>query len=95
MFPSDAILLARGKYSTLGAERRALLKRVQSSCSLIMTECQQVMRDAEKELPDNPDYLSAIHTLVHQVDEARADLVKVCEQMVSLRDEAWGGKEAA
>jgi len=95
MFPSDSILIARGKYSTLGAERRALLKHVQSSCSLLMDQASQIMRDAEKEPPANADHLSAALICLEQVGNARAELVKVCEQMIEIKEEAWGNKEAA
>ena len=90
MFPSDDILLARGKYATLGGERRALLKRTLSSCSLLMNECSQIMRDAEKDVPDNPDHLQAAFTCLEQASDARAELVKVCEQMAELKELAWG-----
>lgn len=95
MFPSDSILLARGKYSTLSSERRALLKRVQSSCSLLMDQASQIMRDAEKEPPVNAEHLTAAAACLEQAGNARAELVKVCEQMIPLKQEAWGEKETA
>ena len=95
MFPSDDILIARGKYSTLGAERRALLKRVQSACSLLMDQASQIMQDAEKEPPVNSEHLSAAAHCLEQAGNARAELVKVCEQMQGLKEEAWGVKEPA
>lgn len=93
MFPADHILLARGKYATLSSERRALLKRVQSSMSLVMDQASQIMRDAEKEPPANSEHLAAVANLLEQAGNARAELVKVCEQMVGLKEEAWGHKE--
>lgn len=95
MFPSDDILLARGKYSTLGAERRALLKRVQSSCSLLMDQASQIMRDAEKEPPVNASHLEAALNCLEQAGNARAELVKVCQQMGEIKEDAWGVKEPA
>ena len=94
MFPPDDILLARGKYSTLSKERRALLKRVQSSCSLLMDQCSQIMRDAEKEPPLQAIHLEAASTCLEDAGNARAELVKVCEAMLELREKAWGHKEA-
>ena len=93
MFPSDDILLARGKYSTLGSERRALLKRVHSSCSILMHQASQIMRDAEGEPPAKPEHLQAAANCLEQATEARAELVKVCEQMVELKELAWGHKD--
>jgi len=90
MFPSDDILLARGKFSTLSHERRNLLKRVQSSCSLLMDQASQIMRDAEKEPPVNDVHLSAAASCLEQAGEARLELVKVCEQMDDLKELAWG-----
>lgn len=93
MFPSDDILIARGKYSTLGSERRALLKHVQSSCSLVMDQASQIMRDAEKSPPENADHLEAALNCLEQAGNARAELVRVCEQMNEIKDKAWGNKE--
>lgn len=92
MFPADSILLARGKYATLGTERRSLLKRVQSSCTLLMDQASQIMRDAEKSPPESADHLEAALNCLEQAGNARAELVKVCEQMNELRETAWGNK---
>ena len=92
MFPADDILLARGKFSTLGAERRVLLKRVQSSCTLLMDQASQIMRDAEKEPPQQVIHLEAALTCLEDAGNARAELVKVCEAMLELREKAWGYK---
>lgn len=93
MFPADSILLARGKYATLSSERRALLKRVQSSCSLLMDQASQIMRDAEKEPPVNSDHLQAAFTCLETAGNARAELVKVCELMGEIKEDAWGVKD--
>ncbi len=93
MFPSDDILIARGKYATLGSERRALLKRIQSSCSLLVSEASQIMREAEKEHPDNPDFVTAAYTLLDTAKAAREELVKVCAAREEVKDLSWGKKD--
>ncbi len=93
MFPPDDILLARGKYSTLSKERRILLKHVQSSCSLLMDQASQIMRDAEKEPPQKSIHLEAAFTCLEDAGNARAELIKVCEAMLELREKAWGHKD--
>ena len=93
MFPADDILLARGQYATLGSERRALLKHARASCSLLMDQASQIMRDAEKSPPESADHLEAAANCLEQAGNARAELVKVCEQMNEIKDKAWGNKE--
>ena len=95
MFPADSILLARGKYATLGAARRALLKSAQAACSLLMDQASQIMRDVEQEPPCKPEHLQAAFDCLEQAGNARAELIKICEQMIELKQEAWGVKDPA
>jgi len=90
MFPAEHILLARGKYSTLGHERRELLKRIHHYCSLLINQASAIMRDSEKDLPDSKDALSNAVKYLEESGNARAELVKVCEQMIEIKDLAWG-----
>lgn len=90
MFPADPVLIARGKHATLSRERRALLKRVQVACSMLMDQTAQIMRDSEKEPPADASHLTAAATLLEDAGNARAELMAVCKQIAEIKDLAWG-----
>jgi len=88
-FPSDQVLIARGKYSTLSRERQAQLKRVQSVCNTMITATQQALRDAEAKPPESVAPLLTLEKCLDNLKDARAKLVDLCDQMIELHPLAW------
>lgn len=93
-FPSDEILIARGKYSTLGRERRAQLERASKICTTLMNACSQTLRDCEAKPPANGDPLQTIGKCLVNLTDARDKLVAICTEMEVLKVTAWDGDEA-
>lgn len=88
-FPPDPVLIARGKYSTLGRERTEQLKRVQTICQTLMQATQQALRDCEKRPPDNAEPVQTIETCLTNLRKARETLTALCLELDSLRGLAW------
>jgi len=89
MFPSDDILIARGKYSTLGKERRGQLERVQGICTTIITAAQATLRDCEQIPPVNTGPISTLETCVANLQEARETIVDLANNMQAVKPIAW------
>jgi len=89
MFPDDATLLARGKYSTLNHERRQQLERIQGICRTIMDSAGQILRDAEKIPPVDITPMETIDRCMKNLTKARTELVEVCEGLVEVKPTAW------
>lgn len=88
MFPDDATLIARGKYSTLGKERRVQLERVRVTASNLMSLCQQAMTGVQAEVAD----MKAIIDMQPRVDSLKdaGERIKVLSaDMLALKPEAW------
>lgn len=94
MYPTDDILIARGKYSTLGRERREQLERAQKVCTTIMNNTQQIMRDCEaKNGPTNGEPLETILKCHANLVKARDRLVEIHAERESLKPLAWDGTD--
>lgn len=87
-FPCDAQLIARGKYSTLGRERRSQLSRAQKVCTTLMSSCSQALRDCEATPPVNGEPLRSLDTCLKNLTDCRDKLVELCAEMESLKAEA-------
>lgn len=92
-YPDDSVLLARGKYSTLGKERRGQLERAQKICATLMSSCSQALRDCEQRPPVNGEPLKAIEKCLGNLAVCRDKLVEICTEMESLKGEAWDGTD--
>ena len=90
MFPSDEILLARGKYSTLSHERKEQLKRVQDIVSTIITSAHQVLRDCEQRPPVNAELLELLNKCMDNLKAARERLITLGLGLNEIEPDAWG-----
>jgi hypothetical protein len=87
-FPPDPVLIARGKYSTLGKERREHLERVRRTAATILGLCQQAMNGVQAEVADT----NAIEAMQAHVDSLKEDgkmIVSLGADMAILKPEAW------
>lgn len=89
-YPTDEVLLARGKYSTLGKERREQLERVQKICTTLMNTASQILRDCEKRPPENESLLPLIETCWKNLGLSRQKLTEIAKEMNELQPQAWG-----
>ena len=55
-FPEDAVLIARGKYSTINGERKQAIKELQAHMQAIMGYAGQIIRYAELRNDDDIEY---------------------------------------
>lgn len=92
-FPDDEILLARGKYSTLGRERREQLKRMAKIATTVMASCSQAMRDCEAIPPVTEEPLNTIGKCLGNFIDCRNKLVEICGDMEALKPMAWDSGE--
>lgn len=91
-FPNEEVLVARGKYSTLGAERRALLKALREDVEAVTNHSRLAMRAAE-EFKDIDDAIEESQKARSRIDQAmqRLGLLSLlCNHMEKLRPLAWG-----
>lgn len=88
-FPADDVLIARGKYSTLGKERRAQLERVQRICSQVVTEAHKTLRDCDQIPPVDESHLDTLASSVEQLKDLRAYIVALCASMQMQKELAW------
>lgn len=87
-YPSDDVLIARGKYSTLNSERRELVKGMQKDIQQLANRAHHILRD--------PDNLGYTHEQAHdcflmlQAAQQKLDrLAQIAPLMEELRPLAW------
>lgn len=93
MFPSDEVLLARGKYSTLSHERREQLKRVQGICNTIVTAAHSALRDCEGRPPSNKTHIDTLAVCLKNLGDARERLITLGLGLQELEPDAWGKEQ--
>jgi len=89
MFPSDDVLIARGKYSTLSHERRAQIQRVQKVCTNLITLSNQILTDAQKTPPESAEPLVSLEKCLASLKDARGKIVDLTSEMLALKGVAW------
>lgn len=89
MFPDEPTLIARGKYSTLGSERKKQLERVQNICNTITSAAHNTLRDCEKTPPIEGEHVQAIDKAFKNLLDARMKLIEIGKQMVDIKPTAW------
>jgi len=88
-YPADDVLIARGRYSTLGKERRAQLERVQRICSSVVTEAHKVLKDCEQIPPSDESHLQTLADYVDELKPLRAYILALCASMQTEKEMAW------
>jgi len=88
MFPSDEILLARGKYSTLSKERHEQIKRVQDICRTVQGTVPLILSDAQ-EKPPVENHLELLGKCIENLITSRERLITLSLGMNELEEEAW------
>lgn len=91
MFPTDDILIARGKHATLRREWREQVKRVQDICRTVQATAPLILAAAQDEQP------VAIKPHIFMMDKCLENLKSASERLITLnlglaelKPEAWG-----
>ncbi len=87
-YPDELVLIARGKYSTLGKARREQLERARKIVTTLINSGSQALRDCEAKPPVNGDPLNVIASCLKNLTDARDKIVELCSEMESLKVEA-------
>lgn len=90
-FPSDPVLIARGKYSTLASAKRTHLKEMRSDLETISSCASRVIR-----APDDMEFMgeqaAALSALAERVQKRVVQVAGLQTLLDDLRPIAWGGK---
>lgn len=92
-FPSDAVLIARGKYSTLNSLRRDHMRELQKRLERITNQSRVLLRFDE----NAGESIALYEALVSEVKATGAclqSLTEVQTELDLLRPEAWGKEQA-
>jgi hypothetical protein len=89
MYPDDATLIARGKLSTLSAERREQLKRVAATCDTVVRAAHQFLRDCEDMPPEDLTHIITLERCLTNMRDARERIVNLAGEMIELKPIAW------
>lgn len=90
-YPSDAILIERGKYATLRSEHRKRQRELQERMIAITDQARLLLRFDDAAEQAEPTY----QAMLRQVGETGVCLTALSELQIALnalRPAAWGGK---
>jgi hypothetical protein len=90
MYPTDDILIARGKYSTLSKERREQIERVQTIAKTIMHNANPLLADCQEKPPADTAPLKTLEACIQNATKARDRITELCGLMAELEPLAWG-----
>lgn len=93
MFPSDDILIARGKYSTLNREWHEQVKRVVDICRTLQAKAPLILSDCQLKPPVDTGPIVTITACLENLNKARERLITLSLGMAELEPEAWGEKK--
>lgn len=89
MFPDDATLIARGKFSTLMKERKEQIKRVQDICRTLQGNAALLLSDCQKKPPEDLATLEATLKAMENLKAAREKIITLSHGLIELEPEAW------
>ncbi len=92
-YPADAVLLNRGRYATLGAERRNHLKLLRDDVHAITTYCRTILNAAQEPNERTTFVQEEVQLCEERLRAAKlrvAALAVIEPQLEALRPLAWG-----
>jgi hypothetical protein len=89
MYPDEATLIARGKYSTLSKERRKQLERAREICTSITTASHAALRDCEHQPPEENGPVLTVEKCLANLKDTRERLTALSKEMIELQPIAW------
>lgn len=90
-YPDETILLARGKYSTLGRERKEQIERAHKICTTLMNSCAAALKDCQAAPPVNSGLLDAMKKCLENLETARDKITELDLERATLKPLAWDG----
>ena len=88
-FPDDATLLARGKYATLGSERRKRMKELRERMAAVTDQARVMLRFDEDAKDAGPTF-EAMQRQMERTGECLTELSALQIEMDALKPDAWG-----
>ncbi len=88
-YPADDVLLARGKYATLGARKRDALKRLQEHMESVTAQARHVLRFDEDAAVAMSFYV-AMQGRINDTGAVLDDLATLQSELDALKPAAWG-----
>lgn len=90
-FPDEAVLLARGKHSTLASERRAALKKLRDDMEAIAGYASRILRSVEDREFAGEQFTTAEGRFA-RAREMLSAIAELDTQIAAIRPAAWGAK---
>jgi hypothetical protein len=92
-FPAEDVLIARGKYSTLASERRAIFKALRGDMEAIVGCCQRALRIDAEEIAFTLEQTALAKRRIDSAVERLAQAALLTHHLEELKPLAWGQKE--
>ncbi len=90
-YPSDDILIARGKLSTLNRKRRHLMKELQACCQRAQSANTRILSYAnDSNISDGLPKTDELGLCVMTMEKIQIDLQTVLNEMAEITPMAWG-----
>jgi len=96
IYPDDEVLVARGRYSTLGAERREQIERVMGTKGIINTMRAHLLllcNGIQERPTEHKQHLTAMRACLGNLENAWNRIDELLEEMEPLKALAWDGKD--
>ena len=92
-FPTEEVLIARGKYSTLSSERRSIYKAVRDDVEVIVGSCQRALHNMEKDMEFSQEQAAIAKKRIDSVLTKLGQASHLTEHLNGLKPLAWGDKK--
>jgi hypothetical protein len=92
-FPPEEILVARGKYSTINAERRAVFKALRDDIEAVFGCCQRALRDVEKDIDFAIEQVAIAKKRFDAANDKLSQAAALTHHLTELKPLAWGDKK--
>lgn len=90
-YPSDEILIARGKASTLNRKRRHLMKELQSYCQRAQSANTRILSYAnDSNISEGLPKTDELGMCVTAMEKIQIDLQAVLDELAEVNVTAWG-----
>ena len=88
-YPGDDVLLARGKYATLGSHKRDAMKRLQEHMENVTAQARHILR-FDEDAAVAMSFYEAMQGRITDTGAVLADLATLQAELDELKPLAWG-----
>lgn len=88
-YPSDSVLLARGKLSTLIRERKEQVKRLAKIAETMQAHIYTITADCQTEAPSKRQLFDEISRCSQNMQATWDSIHELCAEIAALKPEAW------